>query len=612
MLFATFGMNEFRPAKFISSAAFLFLAETLRAIQQATPSYARIAKFIIPLTEGQIVRSDIVPRRLVDFELVESAVSFAEPLQHYRGQPLSNEQLYDLHSIFRASTAGLILRNEPGLSGEADCHVLSPLVDKELINRLSFPWIINRPILRKRLAIVEGGFGHPDQCGTGPNIYLAAKALGINIIVLDNTGHWLEGPEFSDWRESFIPTILAQPPDEGLADRIVASVQSYEGKVDGVITFCDAYQVSVAKAAQRLGFATPGPEAYEIATNKYNLSIFEGRDAYRLSGPTQALKLAASDEVNYPAILKPCNGWCSEGVERVDSIWDFLRALERIQSAAASRHGNEFVIEPYCSGPEVDANFVLQDGEILFFEVSDDLPKTADVNGNTQLGKSSTFLELTGVYPSQLPAAELSLLRASFHNTLLRLGLTNGVMHLEGRVDNSDSEYRLQGGLLDLHPRETGPKKNKAAPWLIEINPRPPGLKGAEIIEATYGIDYWGLALIIAVSDKERAKVLTQPFLHGPQYTSVLVMIQPDYDQSLCEGIFDSDDICIDLCRRRPDLAKHISSCGCFVKKGQKVPHPSSGIHKHLAYFNVFSKQGRIEALRLAEHVRQEVRPCFR
>ncbi|KAH0556714.1 hypothetical protein GP486_005496, partial [Trichoglossum hirsutum] len=62
----------------------------------------------------------------------------------------------------------------------------------------------------------------------------------------------------------------------------------------------------------------------------------------------------------------------------------------------SKRHGEDFVIEEYCSGPEVDANLVLYDGELLFFEVSDDFPKSAGTND------SGSFIKLSNVLPSKL------------------------------------------------------------------------------------------------------------------------------------------------------------------------------------------------------------------
>lgn len=302
--------------------------------------------------------------------------------------------------------------------------------------------------------------------------------------------------------------------------------------------------------------------------------------------------------------MKPCDGWSSEGVSRVDNVEALTEAVNAIDT---SRHGTEFVIEQYCEGPEVDINFVLFDGEVLFFEVCDDLPKSADING-PQVGSFTNFHELNSVYQSKLPLREIELLRDSFLEILLKLGLQNGIMHLEGRVQNSSVKYRSENGIIDFVVAEGEVEEPKA--WLIEINPRPLGMTGSQIVESTYGIDYWGLALLLGADDKERVRALSQPYKSGPQYTCVMVFIPVDYPIS-CEGIFDSEDICADLKIRRPDLAKHISRCACLIKRGQRVPHPSTGRNTFLAYFNVFSREGRQQALELAKQVREETRYEF-
>lgn len=54
------------------------------------------------------------------------------------------------------------------------------------------------------------------------------------------------------------------------------------------------------------------------------------------------------------------------------------------------------------------------------FEVSDEFPKGADVNGDENVVES--FIELGGVFPSCLPADELALLRDSLHRSLCQTG----------------------------------------------------------------------------------------------------------------------------------------------------------------------------------------------
>ncbi|UKZ83341.1 hypothetical protein TrVFT333_011149 [Trichoderma virens FT-333] len=594
------------PESFGSARTFQFFLQCLRATTASSEGLRRVVKLIIPLQKGHIVRSDIIPLRLRDSQFVETAVSFAEPLESYSGSAITPSDTSNLVALLSAATAGLILHYTSEKESDDEIEALSLAVESELDNRLSFPWISSENIQRRTLVLVEGSRAHPDNGGTAPSIYLAAGALGINLVVLDNSGHWLEGPEYAHWREAFIPTKLTDPPEEGFADRIVKSVKTYGKPVDGIVTFCDSYATQVAQAAQQLGLRTASPDALRIATNKYLTSVFAGHQAYQASSPEEALEIVSKNDLPYPLIIKPCYGWSSEGVFRVDSL-DTLTAA--VKSIDTSRHGSEFVIEKYCSGPEVDANFVLLDGEILFFEACDDFPKTADFNG-PRVGSLNTFHELNSVYPSALPAREIDVLRNSFLDTLLKLGLQNGIMHLEGRVEYSSVDYKTQDGVLDLHPRDTATSTPEPTAWLIEINPRPLGMTGSQVIESTYGIEYWGLAMLIAVADKSRARSLSQPFKHGAQYTCVMVFIPAEYPSS-CQGIFDSDDICAELKSRRPDLAKHISRCGCLVKRGQRVPHPSSGVNSFLAYFNVFSRKGRREALELAEKVREEVRFSF-
>ena len=600
------------------SAAFKFLLESLRAAISPSNACCCLSKFIVPLAKGQIIRSDIVPLRFVDCEVVVLASSFAEPLQVYSGEPVSRDQLHRLDEILKSSTAGLLLKDRY-FTGDirTGLSALSSRADAELENRLSFSWIADEPLRRLRLAIVEGSRFHPDHGGNGPNIYLTANALGIDIVVLDNHGHWLESGSYEHWREAFIPTKLDGAADPELAGRIVASVRSYDKPIDGVITFWEQYQADVARAAKRLGLPTlASPESYRIATNKYETSIFAGHDAFRASSAEEAVRLAQETKVEFPLIVKPCRGYSSDGVTRVSNLSELSAAASSINP---ERHGNEFVVERYCPGPEVDANFVLMDGEIIFFESCDDFPKTAE-DPNARNGSSpaaSTFHEVNSVFPSALPQKEQDLIRDNFHEILSRLGFKSGIMHLEGRVDHSSVEYRQENGVLDLAPlpvfngNGTSTKSKELSPWLIDINPRPPGMMGTQIIESTWGVDYWGLGMLLSLRDKPRVRALSQPYELGPQYTCVMVFISADYDPSY-EGIFDSDDICAELFVRRPDLAKHVSRYGCLAKRGQRIPHPHTGINTFIAYFNVFSRLSRREALKLAAVVREEVRFVFR
>ncbi|THY19407.1 glutathione synthetase ATP-binding domain-like protein [Aureobasidium pullulans] len=592
--------DEVKEAKFSDKTA-QFFWQCLRATAVTGPGVDCVVRLVVPLQSGYIVRSDIIPLRLQDLECVKTVTSFADPLQTFAGEGVTCSDCSNLEPLFSAAAAGLILN-----VSSTDTELESSTIDLELENRLSLPWILPGPAQHKTLVLVDANSADPAKGGNGSGLYLAAQALGIKLVVLDNANHWLEEPQYAHWREAFIPTRLTNPPEGDLTEILLKSIKAYGKPIDGIITFADSYWTYIADAAKQLGIPTAPKEALRTATNKYLTSKDVGHEAYRASCLDEALDIASKNDLPYPLIVKPCDGWSSEGVSRVDSFDQLTTAIKAIDE---SRHGSEFVMEKYCAGPEVDANFVLLDGEVLFFEVCDDLPKSAENNGPS-LGSLNNFHELNSVYPSALPTEEIDVLRNSFLDTLLKMGLKDGIMHLEGRVDRSSVDYEMENGILDLHPRKSAGSEPASA-WLIEINPRPLGMTGSQIVESTYGVDYWGLALLIAVQDRSRVRALSHPFKNGPQYHCIMVFIPADYPSS-CEGLYDSEDLCADLMSRRKDLASHISRSGCFVKRGQKVPHPSTGVHSFLAYFNVFSRKSRHEALQLAKEVRDEVRYSFK
>ncbi|EFE45011.1 hypothetical protein TRV_00262 [Trichophyton verrucosum HKI 0517] len=168
-------------------------------------------------------------------------------------------------------------------------HRLSRFWTKNWKNRLSFSWLMEAERPARTIAIVEGGKS-PE---TGRNLYMAAKALNVSVVVLDKPGHWLEGPEYADWRAAFLP--VDRSPNARLPDRIVEALEKYSRekgalKIDGLVTFFDPLFVGVAAAAKKLGLTTPSPEAYAIATDKFKTSIAEGRPAYRASSPDEVAK----------------------------------------------------------------------------------------------------------------------------------------------------------------------------------------------------------------------------------------------------------------------------------------------------------------------------------
>ncbi|KAI0146998.1 hypothetical protein GGR57DRAFT_516621 [Xylariaceae sp. FL1272] len=609
-------------------------------IHTASKSYVpRLARFLIPLQAGQIIRADILPLRLQDAFWIEKVAAFATPLQSYPGTRV-NCKSASILDIVEASIGAALLK--PTICPLVDYGLerfpsILPNIEEDFEEKLSFNWISMQPLTRKRLVVV--GCSNQDPAGGGYTQFAhrAAVALGIDLIIIERGDWWITQPEYASWYEYLIPAPAQwweDPSRPEMVDEIVTMVQSYsnsrdaKGKfegtnnIDGIVTFIEAFQIPVSTAAAKLNLPHQSTSAFETATNKYKLAKFQNRTAALARSASEALSLVHSpkSELNCPLIVKPCFGLNSDGVSRVDSADELAQAITVARNAGKNKYGGKVLVESYCDGPEVDVNMVFIDGEVQFSEICDDFPKSADLS--PQFSVSSTaqdpkatrrnFHETAMVFPSALPESEQIALKTAVQRTIEDMGFTTGIMHVEARVAHSAKKYTSINGVVDLHPTQSQSKiqsqTQAPSPWIIEINPRPPGLFASQTPESVYGVSYWGLSLLLAINDKSRAKALSQSFTAGAQSHTVLVMIPVNFDQNTCEGIFDSDDVCAELLTRKPELRQHIGRAGCLLKRGQKVPHPSVGKNTFVAYLNVFSRTSRREALEVAEKVRQELR----
>ncbi|KAI1290608.1 hypothetical protein F5Y03DRAFT_388759 [Xylaria venustula] len=619
--------------------AFQFLQECLRVVTEDRHPGIAMARFVIPLQSGTIIRSDILSLRLVDASWVDRVDSFSAPLQVFSGSPLPLETI-SIADIFRASAGAALLNasvTQQYHKLRTGSFVRVPLeVESDFKDKFSIPWISTEPIHRKRLILVGSSNQDPEGGGWTQFARRAAVALGIDLVFVDREDGWLARGDYTSWYDALLPapsSWWAEPS----ADELVKIVEDYKAnnkglKIDGLATFVEALQVPVSVAASRLGLPHELPSSFERATNKYNLGLFQNRPAFLASSAEDVMAFVGSEQnhLSFPLIVKPPFGLNSEGVTRVDDASELKEAISTARATGRSKSevGDRVLVEEYCQGPEVDVNIVLVDGEVLFSEICDDFPKGADVNDigiKTAFTKAPTpdhrrnFQETNMVFPSALPDDELATLRSAVQDTILRLGFKNGIMHVEARIAQSKCSYQLADGIVDLRPRKRDVQSGQdpegevetiadiPTPWIIEINPRPPGLFASQTPGSVYGIDYWAVALLLGIGDKARTSALSRPFTNGAQSHAVLVMIRAEFDPT-CEGIFDSDDVCADLLARHPELKKHFGRYGCLLKRGQKIPHPSGGRNTFVAYINVFSRASRQEALDIATQVRKGIR----
>jgi hypothetical protein len=217
------------------------------------------------------------------------------------------------------------------------------------------------------------------------------------------------------------------------------------------------------------------------------------------------------------------------------------------------------------------------------------------------------FHEVDCSSPSALPEAEQAILHDTIVKSLTKLGFRDGIYHCEARVGDSTVEWRLsESGTQELVPR-LKPRTRLPSSFLIEVNPRTPGLNASDIIETTWGVDYFSVLLAIRVRDSERVRALAQPYRGGAQYFANMIWVTAYFDSSK-KGIWETGDMTEELVQRRPDLAKHISKHLTYLRKGDTVPHPSTGVNTFIAYLNVFSRTSRAHVLEITAEVRKELK----
>jgi biotin carboxylase len=533
--------------------------------------------------------------------LPDRVTGFTKPRQPVKAiPPLAGLDHADqLRMLLDSAVGALLIRAE---SHELLAEKTTQLED-ELVNRLSLEWFQPNAIPYRRIALIEA---RPDYAS-----YEAVKAMGIGLIVLDKPGSWMQDPNgpYAHLRECFIPFDFN--PDTGFKDRLKEVMQRID--VDGIITRVEPLFAMIAEVCEELGLPTAPPEAVQRGIDKHAQRQLANEDSsLRVSSVAELQQALQQDQdlrsrpwFRFPLVVKPCLGDASQCVTKVSTTDELVQAVAKIQTRVLGVEGSrqitsDALIEPYVGGPEIDANLVLWDGKLLFSEISDDFPSTADREDATM---QDDFQETMFVYPSKLPRREQDAVTAALHRSVLRMGFTSGIFHVEARVRNSSMHYvRRDDGITELVERATSPEQQPGDVdvFLLEVNARPPGYTGMMAAAYTYGVDYYALHALCAVGDEARFKALSQPFLRGPQYTSALVLIMPERG-----GVLRSGDPGEELRRTRPDLMAKIPIYREMYAQGEEVPAPDGPWMRYVSCVVVVSREGREDLLQTVEDLRR-------
>jgi carnosine synthase len=379
--------------------------------------------------------------------------------------------------------------------------------------------------------------------------FAAARRLGLSVIIVDSASS--AGPELQKAEEIdlFVPLELSTDVDLATV-QVVECLEWLSRNIVGVVTFMEMAVLLASKVASAMGLPGLNPDSVAIARDKRRM-----REAMRAANLASVASYSikhrsdlvlASQQVGFPAVLKPIIGADSLGVKRVDTFEDLVHAFEEgvkvmhslcITSGLLSTNvfsptpilPVEFLLEEYLDGPEVDIDVLLYEGSCMYAAVSDNGPTIEPY-----------FTETYGVLPSLLPHEDQEqLVQLSIDSVLKGLNLRSGLFHIEGKMTSR-------------------------GPRLIEINARLGGGPICEMHKRVSDIDLAEQVIRLSVGLPLDLSTLSD----GPKKSFVYMTTN-----AVASGTVGSDLMFLKAVAERADVLKLI----CRVKPGDQVVGPEHG-----------------------------------
>ena len=216
---------------------------------------------------------------------------------------------------------------------------------------------------------------------------------------------------------------LVVPLDD--PDRAARAIEELDARapLDAVVAVDDQGVLVAARAGEQLGFPHNRPAA--VARTRDKAALRDALRAAEVPQPRYAVITdpAALPDVGWPRVVKPTGRSGSQGVIRAD---DPAAAVAAAARSSAIAGGGPLVVEEYIPGAEVAVEGLLRGGQLDVLAVFD---KPDPLEG-------PYFEETLYVTPSRLPDEVLAHVERVTADAAHALGLTEGPVHAELRVDD--------------------------------------------------------------------------------------------------------------------------------------------------------------------------------
>jgi biotin carboxylase len=266
----------------------------------------------------------------------------------------------------------------------------------------------------------------PTATYRAPDFLAAARSLGVEVVVGSERSQAMA----HDMGDRALVVALADP---------VRAVEAIAGlhrraPIDGIVGVDDQAVLVAALAAARLGLRNNPPAAVSATRDKTAMrrALAGGgipQPDFRVLGPGDDAA-AAARAVGLPCVVKPVSLAGSRGVIRVDDAASVAAAADRVRAIVADAGGDgvgALLVEGYVPGDEVAVEGLLRGGRLDMLAVFD---KPDRLEG-------PYFEETIYVTPSRLPPATLALIEQTTAAAAGVLGLIEGPIHAELRVDGA-------------------------------------------------------------------------------------------------------------------------------------------------------------------------------
>ena len=295
-----------------------------------------------------------------------------------------------------------------------------------------------------------------------------AKELGYYVLCVDGNPNAV-GYQYADEYEAI-----------NITDQESCLRYAQEKQIDGVMTAATDYGVlTTSYIAEKLNLRGNALRSSLLIKNKYQVRkcLFEAKaddteQAYEISDIAQAEQI--QDSIQYPVMVKPCDGSGSRGASKVESKEGLREALEYAMNGSLTRRA---VIESFIVGNEYGVESLVCNGEIHVMGVM-----------KKKMTKPPYYAELGHQIPSEYDKEFEEKIKNSVKKAIVALGVTFGSVNMDLLI-TADRKIHI----VDVGARMGG------------------NLIGSHIIQAGTGVDYLGNLIKATVGDEVDFAPMREP-----------------------------------------------------------------------------------------------------